>query len=115
VIVLIAADTILIYFQDLFPATHYLGVTGDNDVGKNSLGYTFEYTGYRPVKGTAISAANYYRMLGTIEPGQCTIIEDEADQIAEDPDKMRILKTGNEYNAKVPSNITYKGLAAMHR
>ena len=51
---------------------------------------------------SAISAPNYYRMLGTIEPGQCTIIEDEADHIAEDPDKMRILKTGNEYNAKVP-------------
>ena len=67
-----------------------------------SIGYTFEYTGYRPVKGTAISAANYYRVLGSVEPGQCTIIEDEADHIDQDPDKMRILKSGYEYNAKIP-------------
>jgi hypothetical protein len=101
-LILIAADVVWSYFQDLFPTTHYLDVTGDNNVGKSSLGYTFQSIGYRPVKGTAISAANYYRTLGTVEPGQCIIIEDEADHISDDPDKMRILKTGNEYNAKVP-------------
>jgi hypothetical protein len=58
--------------------------------------------GYRPVKGTAISAANYYRTLGVIEPGQCTIIEDEGDRIDEDLEKMAILKTGYELMAKVP-------------
>ena len=56
VIILLAADTIFSYFQDLFPTTHYLDVVGENDTGKSSIGYTFEYTGYRPVRGTAISA-----------------------------------------------------------
>ena len=60
VLILIAADVVWSYFQDLFPTTHYLDVTGDNDVGKSSLGYTFQSIGYRPVKGKAISAANYY-------------------------------------------------------
>ena len=57
IITLLAADVVWSYFQDLFPTTHYLDVVGDNDTGKSSIGYTFEYLGYRPVKGTAISAA----------------------------------------------------------
>jgi hypothetical protein len=102
VINLLAMDSIWTYFQDLFPATHYLECIGTNDVGKSTIGYTFECTGYRVIKATSISGANYYRMLGSIEPGQCVIIEDEGDNISEDPDKIRILKNGYEYTGKVP-------------
>jgi hypothetical protein len=97
-----AADIIWSYYQDLFATTLYDNITGNNETGKSSIGYTFAFAGYRPVKATSISAANYYRMLGTIEPGQCTFIEDEADNIEEDSDKMKILKAGYEYTAKVP-------------
>ncbi len=41
-------------------------------------------------------------VMGNIEPGQCVIIEDEGDNISEDPDKVKILKSGYEYNGKVP-------------
>ena len=102
VTVLLAADSIWTHFQDLFPITHYVEGVGTNDVGKSSIGYVFENTGYRVVRGTAISGANYSRVLGSIEPGQCVIIEDEGDSIGEDPDKVKILKSGYEYNAKVP-------------
>jgi len=102
IISLISADTIWTYFQDLFPTTHFLNITGENKSGKSSLGITFEHLAYRPVKGTTISAANYYRTLGTREPGQCTIIEDEGDGIEKDLDKMKILKSGYEHDAKVP-------------
>jgi hypothetical protein len=102
VINLLTMDSIWTYFQDLFPATHYVECIGTNDVGKSTIGYTFEYTGYRVIKATSISGANYYRMLGSIEPGQCVIIEDEGDNISEDPDKIRILKNGYEYTGKVP-------------
>jgi hypothetical protein len=54
------------------------------------------------VRGTEISAANILRILGGVEPGQCVIIEDEADKISNDLDKIRILKSGYEYNGKVP-------------
>ena len=77
IINLLAADIVLSHFQDLFSTIHYVNVVGPNEAGKSSIGYTFEYTGYRVVKATSISAPNYYRTLGTIEPGQCTIIEDE--------------------------------------
>jgi hypothetical protein len=99
---MLPVDCIWTYFQDLFPITHYSEGIGDNDVGKSSIGYTFEYTGYRVVKGTSISGANYYRLFGFIEPGQCTIVEDEGDSISDDPDKIRNLKAGYEYTTKIP-------------
>ena len=102
IIILLAADSIWTYFQDLFSASHYCEGVGTNDVGKSSIGYTFEYTGYRVIKGTAISGANYSRVLGSIEPGQCVIIEDEGDDISEDSEKVKILKAGYEYNSKIP-------------
>ena len=40
-IILLAADAILTYFQDLFPITHYFEGIGTNDVGKSSIAYTF--------------------------------------------------------------------------
>ena len=45
---------------------------------------------------------NIFRCLGTIEPGQCTIILDEADKIDKSPEMMAILKTGYQLNGKVP-------------
>jgi hypothetical protein len=98
----LSANIIWSYFQDRFPTTHYTNVVGGNETGKSSIGYVFEFTGYRPVRGTSMTAANYYRQLGTDEPGQCTIIEDEADHIDQDPIKMGFLKAGYEYPAKVP-------------
>jgi hypothetical protein len=90
------------YFQDRFGMTPYLQVIGDNGTGKGSIGDVFYCLGYRPAKGTSITAANYFRLLGIIEPGQCVIIEDEADHIDKDPNKMIVLKSGYERNARVP-------------
>jgi hypothetical protein len=102
VIILLAADAILTHFQDLFPIAHYFEGTGTNDVGKSSIAYTFQYTGYRVIRGISISGANYIRALGNVEPGQCVIIEDEGDRIGEDIDKVNILKSGYEQDSQVP-------------
>jgi hypothetical protein len=101
-IVLLSADAIWTYFQDLFSITHYFEAVGGNDVGKTSVGYTFQYTGYRVIRGTSISGANYIRILKNVEPGQCVIVEDEGDRISEDIDKVNILKSGYEYDSRVP-------------
>jgi hypothetical protein len=100
--ILIATDILFSYFQDKYATTHYVSIVGDNDSGKSSLGITFEATGYRPVYMTDPSAANIFRCLGSIEPGQCTIILDEADKIDKSPEMMAILKTGYQLNGKVP-------------
>jgi hypothetical protein len=99
---LLSIDIIFSYFQDQFATTHYLSIVGDNDSGKSSLGITFEALAYRPVYMTDPSAANIFRCLGTIEPGQCTIILDEADKIDKSPEMMAILKTGYQLSGKVP-------------
>jgi hypothetical protein len=39
IIIILSADSILTYFQDLFPAIHYSEGIGTNDVGKSSIGY----------------------------------------------------------------------------
>jgi hypothetical protein len=47
------------------------------------------------------SAANLYRILGKVEPGQCIIIADEAERIHDDRDMLAILKEGYAINCKV--------------
>jgi hypothetical protein len=81
ILTLLAIDTVLSYSQDRFSTIHYLNCIGDNGTGKNAFGTTFQFTGYRPVNAASMSAANHLRIGGTIEPGQRTIIEDEADSI----------------------------------
>jgi hypothetical protein len=99
--ILLACDIVWSYFQDKFSTTHYLAIIGDNGSGKSTVGDTFEAIGYRPVSMTDPTAANLFRVLGTIEPGQCTIIADEAEKIDQSADIMSILKTGYHIKKKV--------------
>lgn len=103
IVILISADILWTYFQDLFPTTHYYDVVGKaNGIGKSTIGYVFEGIGYRGVRMTDPSAANLYRILGKIEVGQCVIIADEADRIHEDKDMLAIMKEGYAIGGKVP-------------
>jgi hypothetical protein len=101
-IVILAADAIYSYFQEKFGTTHYNIFIGDNGSGKNSALLVFRYLGYRVFYISAASAPNYFTFLGEIEEGQGTIAEDEADDIAYDEDKQRILKTGYCSGGTVP-------------
>ena len=47
------------------------------------------------------NAANLFRVLGTIEAGQCTIVADEAEKIDKLPEILSVLKTGNKIKGKV--------------
>jgi hypothetical protein len=55
---------------------------------------------------TSPTAPNVFRTLGTIEPGQCTLVLDEADKIDESVDMMNILKAGYDYNKRVAKTNT---------
>jgi hypothetical protein len=103
---LLAIDIFWSYFQDKFGTTHYLEIVGDNDTGKSSLGNTYEAVGYRAINMTSPTAPNVFRTLGTIEPGQCTLVLDEADKIAESIDMMNILKAGYDYGKRVSKTNT---------
>ena len=68
----------------------------DNGSGKSTIGNVFEFLGYRCVNMTDPTTANLFRIFGTIEAGQCTLVLDEAEKIDQDKDMMSILKTGYE-------------------
>lgn len=104
--ILLAADVVLSYLQDKFGTTHYLGIIGDNNSGKTSIGNTLEVVAYRVVNMTSPTAPNIFRMLGTVEPGQCVLILDEADRIDESIDTMNILKSGNDFTKRVQKTNT---------
>jgi hypothetical protein len=98
----LSADIVCSYFQDRFGTTHYNIFIGENGSGKNSAMLVFKHLGYRVFYVTAASAANYYTFLGDIQEGQGTIAEEEADDIGENKDKQRILKTGYANGGTVP-------------
>jgi hypothetical protein len=98
----LSADIVYSYFQDKFGTTHYNIFIGENGSGKNSAMLVFKHLGYRVFYVTAASAANYYTFLGDVQEGQGTIAEDEADDIGENKDKQRILKTGYANGGTVP-------------
>jgi hypothetical protein len=99
---ILAVDIVWSYFQDKFSTTHYIGVVGDNGSGKSTIGDTFEALGYRVVNMTDPTAANFFRILGTTEPGQCTLVADEAEKIDQSPEIMSTLKTGYQYKSRIP-------------
>ena len=85
----------LSYFQEKIGLTHYLFFTGGNNSGKSNNLTKIHYTAYRNMMSTDITAPNIYQFLGSREDeGHGTICEDEADNIDESPDKMRINKNG---------------------
>ena len=48
------------------------------------------------------TAPNLFRLLGPIEPAQCTMILEEAERIDKSTDLMAILKTGYARNGRIP-------------
>lgn len=95
-IVLLATDTIMTFFQDLFVTTHYVVFTGPPGWGKGAILTTLKILGYRVVLAGDMSGANLLDLLGPIEKCQVTLYEDEFDNIQDDADKERIYKMGYE-------------------
>jgi hypothetical protein len=103
-----AADTIFTYLQDKIGLTHYLFFIGNNSSGKSNNLVIIHYLAYRNMMSTDVTAANIYQYLGSFDEGQGTLCEDEADNIDENTDKMRIYKNG--YTSGFPvfrTDITY--------
>ena len=97
----IAALILFSYFQDRFPTVPYTMFVSDNGSGKSTIGNVFEFLGYRCVNMTDPTTANLFRIFGTIEAGQCTLVLDEAEKIDEDREMMSILKSGYENDKRV--------------
>lgn len=94
-------DIVFSYHQDRFNTVHYVGIFGDNGTGKSSIGDVFEALAYRAMNTTDPTVANIFRSLGSVEPGQLTLILDEAEKVDQNPEIMSILKTGYDYRKTV--------------
>jgi hypothetical protein len=101
---LCAADTIFTYFQDSLGMTHYLFFVGSPDSGKSNRLLVFNFLAYRNFMSTDVTPSNIYRFLGSQQEGQGTICEDEADDLEESPEKMKIYKSGYTSGFKVARN-----------
>ena len=101
-VTLLSANILGSYFQDRFSTVHYLIIVGDNGTGKSAFGETFECLEYRPVNITNATEAFWFRIFGTNEPGQVTIIAQELDKLDQNSNTMGMLKMGYQPNAKVP-------------
>jgi len=87
-----AADTLFTYFQDKIGLTHYLFFVGNAGSGKSNNLTVFQYLGYRNMTSTDISHYNIYQFFGNMDEGVGTLCEDEADNIDEQTEKMKIYK-----------------------
>ena len=99
---LLSANILGSYFQDRFSTVHYLIIIGANGTGKSAFGDTYECLGYRAVNITNATEAFWFRIFGTIEFGQVTIVVEEFDKMDENSQIMANLKVGYQPNAKVP-------------
>jgi hypothetical protein len=99
---LLSANIIGSYFQDRFSTVHYLIIVGANGTGKSAFGETFECLGYRPVNVTNTTEAFWFRLFGTTESGQVTIIAEEIDKLDESSQIMAMIKVSYQPNSKVP-------------
>ena len=104
---LVIIKIITSHFQDRFSTTEYLYPVGGNGSGKSSLAETFRALAYKTVVMTDPSAPNLFRLLGFVEPVQCTMVLEEADKIDKSPDLMAVLKTGSSYYGMVPKINPY--------
>jgi hypothetical protein len=99
---LLSATIFNSYFQDRFSTVYYIIVVGANGTGKSAFGETFECLGYRAVKQNNATPAFWFRVFGTNEAGQVTIVAEEVDKMDENGEVMGMLKEGYQPNSKVP-------------
>lgn len=109
IIDLLAADTIISYFQDKFSTTFYLFIIGENASGKGTVIELMDLIAYRAFRSASISYASLYRILTNIEHGQITMLLDEVNRLSDEA--MEIHKSGYKPdNVVTRSDESGKGL-----
>ncbi len=96
----ILIDTFLTYCQDQIDTVHYLFVVGDTESGKSTIGHLIKNVGYRVLYQTDLYYAGIYNFYGTREESNGTIIEDEAQNLDSNKDKIRLYKNSYTRGSK---------------
>jgi hypothetical protein len=92
------------FFQDRLGTTHYLFFVADTEAGKSSNLFMFKYLAYGAFLAVDISIANIYRFYGNEFEGIGTLLEDEIDDLDQQPEKLKMYKSGYTKGLKVPKS-----------
>jgi hypothetical protein len=99
---LVTSDIIFTYFQDRLGKTHYLFIYGDPGTGKGAVLDTITQLGYRTADVTSVTGPVLYRIMGSVERGQVTMLIDEANKLEDDELLLNVLKVGYKGQQRVP-------------
>ena len=100
--ILLTGDIFLTYCMEWTSTIHFLFFVGDRGSGKTNVSGIPGEIGYRCMMAGQVSYANIYNFLGTDEEGVGCICEDEAQDIGDDKEKMRIYKSSYSKGRKIP-------------
>jgi hypothetical protein len=89
---LCCGDCVFTFFQDRLGTTHYLFFVADTEAGKSSNLFMFKHLAYRAFLAIDISIANIYRFYGNEFEGIGTLLEDEIDDLDQQPEKNLLVE-----------------------
>jgi len=101
---LLTSFILLSYEQQKISTVPYFAFVGDNESGKSTALEVLKRLSYRPLWGTTIPAADIYGYLADEEVSG-VILEDEAQHMDKDIDKVKIYKSGYKKGSKVPRTL----------
>ncbi|MEM4229975.1 MAG: hypothetical protein QXZ66_09475 [Thermoproteota archaeon] len=95
-----STEVVLSYLQHKVARVPYEYLLGLEESGKTQTLLIFAHLAYRPLFGTSIPAADIYSYLD--KHPYSTILEDEIQGIARDPEKLKVYLSGYKTGARIP-------------
>ncbi len=98
---LTVVDLLASYCMEHVDTIHFPFYVGETESGKSSCAHMFKNLGYRALYSLDITTANIYQFLGQDEEGQGIIVEDEAQEIYRNSEKIRLYKGSYSRGSKI--------------
>lgn len=94
-------DIFMSYCMEHVDTVHFPFYVGETESGKSSCAHLFKNLGYRCLYSLDMTTPNVYQFLGQDEEGQGIIVEDEAQEIYRNSEKIRLYKGSYSRGSKI--------------